>query len=101
MGGCHVDESSTTRMRRTSTARLAQIHLEIAEIDIGVALVIVARLVIDLGPAIVLGRATERLAVTLVLALAVDAAIGVGEGVQPRLGDLAATVFATTVGTFD
>src|SRR5438067_943753 len=72
---------------RLSTARLAQVHLEVAELDIGISLVIFERLVVDLRPAIVLGRAAERLSMTLVLALAVDAAIRIGQGVQPRLGD--------------
>ena len=73
-----------------SAARLAQVHLEIAQIDVGVGVGVVARLVVDLRPAMVVGRRAERLAVPLVLALAVDAAIGVGQGVEPGLGDLAA-----------
>ena len=38
--------------RGRSTARLAEVHLEIAQVDLGVSFALVARLVVDLGPAL-------------------------------------------------
>ena len=49
----------------------------------------------------VVDRGAERLAAPLVLALAVDAGIGVGQGVEPGLGDLAAAELATAVDPLD
>jgi hypothetical protein len=71
---------SAVKRRRESTARFAEIHLEVAEIDLGIALALVRRLLEHFGPA---SRfAVEPiLAEPLVLALAVDAAIGVRQGV--------------------
>ena len=68
------------KRRRESTARFAEIHLEVAEIDLGIALALVRRLLEHFGPA---SRVAVEpiLAEPLVLALAVDAAIGVRQGV--------------------
>src|SRR5262249_20232271 len=74
------------RRRGTSSgARLAQVHLEVAEVDVAVVVVVVEVLVVELGPAVV-EAAAVREAVALVLALAVDAGVGVRQGVDPRLG---------------
>ena len=40
------------RIGGDSAARLAIVHLEVAEIDLGVSFAVVARLVVDLGPAL-------------------------------------------------
>ncbi len=71
---------SAVKRRRESTARFAEIHLEVAEIDLGIALALVHRLLEHFGPA---SRVAVEpiLAEPLVLALAVDAAIGVRQGV--------------------
>ena len=58
-------------------------------------------LVVELGPAVVVGAGAERLAVALVLALAVDAGVGVRQGIEPGLGDLAAAELATSVNALD
>ena len=66
-----------------------------------VAVEVGERLVVDLGPAAdprPLGRTPAR---PLVLALAVDAGIGVRQGVEPGLGDLAAAELATAVDALD
>ena len=59
------------------------------------------RLVVDLGPSLVVGGPAEGLAVPLVLALAVDAGVGIRQGVEPGLGDLAAAELAAPVDPLD
>ena len=80
-----------------SASGLGVIHLEIAEVDLRIAVGLVTGFFKDLGPALRLGIEATVLTQPLILALAIDAAIGVGKSIQPGFGDLPATEFATTV----
>ena len=80
-----------------SAAGLTEVHFEVAQVDLGIALAIFERLFVHFRPPFVFRLQGARLACSLVLPLAVDAAIRIRQGIQSRLGDLAAAVFATAV----
>jgi hypothetical protein len=77
---------SSVPIAKPSAARLAEVHLEIAEVDLAVGLV--GRLVVDLVPAWRVQTGTERLTAPLVLALAIDTGVGIGQRVEAGLAIL-------------
>src|SRR5579875_2196943 len=83
--------------RGGASAGFAEVHLEIAEIDWDVVISLFEGFLIDLGPALGVVVEHVRLATPLVLALAVDAAIGVWQGVETSLGDLTSAELAAAV----
>jgi hypothetical protein len=79
-----------------SASGLTEIHLEIAQVNLGVALTFFG-LLVDLRPPLRVGLERPGLPGSLVLALAVDARVGVRESVQPGFGDLAAAKLASAI----
>ncbi len=85
------------------TARFAHIHLEIAEPDIGVAVAVIARLVVNLRPTLVVGTFRHRRPALAARfrGSAVDTGIRVRQGIEPGFSDLRVAEFTTAVNAFD
>jgi hypothetical protein len=76
--------------------RFAKIHLEIAEVDLRVALALF-RFFVNLGPPFRVGLEHPRLAEAFTFALAIDTGIGVRKRVEPCFSDFPITKFAAAI----